>query len=167
MMKFDFSMYSDMISINSLKLWLIMKGSLLFDGVIHVLLNYMDRSNILQHRLCGKEGNSGWWCDSFERIGKHIKGEECTILARTCFSSWIRLCRNQENKFYLTHITIILLFFFFLFQLEFQGWKLVSSNLISVNTNVEGTVTLVWRDIRVYYLCKYVSVFFCWRYLGF
>lgn len=56
----------------------------------------MCRSYLLQHRLLRKEGDSSWECDSIECLGKHIKGEECTILASICINSWIR--QHHRNK---------------------------------------------------------------------
>jgi hypothetical protein len=52
------------------------------------------RSDIFQHRLCSKEGDSSGRCDPSECIGKHIKGKECTVL-----DSIINLiCHTSKSK---------------------------------------------------------------------
>ena len=44
-------------------------------------VNYVNRSDIIQHRLCSEKGNNYWRCDPSKRSGKCVKGEECSVLA--------------------------------------------------------------------------------------
>lgn len=52
--------------------------------------NFYDesRGDILQHRLCSEEGNSGGRRDAIKRPGKCVKGEERATLD-TCHGSWV------------------------------------------------------------------------------